>query len=178
MGRSGLEAELGAEGFWQAFSSVRPVFPLWAAGQVTALRMAARVLGDRGTQSEDIHWLKGQASRNRGGSQRRGSSPPARQVGKSCPRPPGAGCLWPGSGQLVFVGPPSSWDWVGRSQPSLPPDSPSKPEVRSEQETLQPQLPRPSLPRPPHRPATPPLPSPGRHPKPERRVGPRSPPGV
>ena len=50
----GLEAELGAGGFWQGFSSVCPVFPLWAAGQVTALRMAARVLGDRGTQSEDV----------------------------------------------------------------------------------------------------------------------------
>lgn len=39
------------------------------------------------------------------------------------PACPGAGCLWPGSGQLVFVGPPSSCDWAGQSQPSLPPDS-------------------------------------------------------
>lgn len=39
------------------------------------------------------------------------------------PPAPGAGCLWPGSGQLVFVGLPSSCDWAGRSQPSLPPDS-------------------------------------------------------
>lgn len=63
--------------------------------------------------------------------------------------PPAPGRTWCGLDQASRLSRASLLLRRGRaSQPSLTPDSPSKPGVRSEQETLHPRLPRPSLPDP------------------------------